>query len=154
LIGGQLDTFISQLRVLNSTVPVVVQTGLSTVPSLGSYEGYWYAAETYFPEPELEERLVRSVGHQHTLYAANFYDAIGTLIQAFVQSAGASQKKPTSSDVLIRTNSLKATKSIFPDASFNEDGVLSCSPRLFMVKGGVPVPTTIDQIVASAWGLK
>lgn len=154
LIGGQLDTFISQLRALKSTVPVVVQTGLSTVRSLAPYEGYWYAADTYFPEPELEERLVRSVGHQHTLYAANFYDAIGTLIQAFERSADASQKKPTSSDVLSRTNSLKATKSIFPDASFNDDGVLSCSPRLFIIKGGASVPTTIDEIVASAWGLK
>jgi branched-chain amino acid transport system substrate-binding protein len=154
LIGGQLDTFISQLRVLNSTAPVVIQTGLSTVSSLESYEGYWYAAETYFPELELEERLVRSVNHQHTLYAANFYDAIGILIQAFERSSDPGKGKPTNFDVLNRTNSLKTTKSIFPGASFNEDGVLSCSPRLFMIKGGVSVPSTIDEIVASPWGLK
>jgi branched-chain amino acid transport system substrate-binding protein len=148
LIGGQLDAFIAQLRTLNKRIPVVVQTGLSTVPSLAPYEGYWYAAETYFPNSALEERLVRMIGHRHTLYAANFYDAVGTLIQAFEQCAASGQGKPTGAAVLECTKSLTTTRSIFPGASFDADGILSCPPRLFRIQGGASVPTTIDDIVA------
>jgi branched-chain amino acid transport system substrate-binding protein len=152
LFGGQLDTFISQLRVVNKTLPVVVQTGLSNVASLVPYEGYWYAAETYFPDQELEERVARSIGHRHTLYSANFYDAIGTIIQAFEQSVDSDQKKPSSAEVLARTKSLGTTKSIFPNASFNQDGVLSCPPRLFKIENGASVATTVEEIVVSGWG--
>jgi ABC-type branched-subunit amino acid transport system substrate-binding protein len=148
LIGGQLDAFITQLRTLNKNLPVVIQTGLSTVSSLTPYEGYWYAAETYFPDSALEERLVRMVGHRHTLYAANFYDAVGTLIQAFEQCVNGKGTKPTNSDVLACTKSLTTTRSIFPGAAFDADGILSCPPRLFRIQGGVSVPTTVDEIVA------
>lgn len=152
LIGGQLDTFISQLRAVNSTVPVVIQTGLSTVESLAPYEGYWYAAETYFQDPALEQRLITSVRHHHTLYAANFYDAVRTLIQAFEQAATTSRIVPTPSYVLTQTKLLSTTTSIFPNATLDTDGVLRYSPRLFRIQGESSIPTTVNEILASSWG--
>jgi ABC-type branched-subunit amino acid transport system substrate-binding protein len=152
LIGGQLDTFMSQLRGLNPNIPVVIQTGLSTVPSLTPYEGFWFAADTYFPDRTLEERLVRSVGHRHTLYAANFYDSIRIIIQAFEQCGSADLSIQTNDEILTCTKSLSTTTSIFPGASFDKDGVLSYDSRLYAIKGGVSVPTTSQEVVASSWG--
>jgi ABC-type branched-subunit amino acid transport system substrate-binding protein len=152
LLGGQLDTFMSQLRGLNPNIPVVIQTGLSTVSSLTPYEGFWFAADTYFPDKALEDRLVRSIGHRHTLYAANFYDSIRILIQAFEQCSSADRPMPTNEEILRCTRSLSTTTSIFPGAAFDKDGVLSYDSRLYTIKGGVSVPTTSEEVVASSWG--
>lgn len=154
LIGAQLDTFMNQLRTLNRHIPVMIQTGLSTVTSLSPYEGYWYAAETYFPDQLLEERLVASIGHHNTLYAANFYDSIQILVQAFEQCAGEKATAPSSSHVLECSQSLSTTRSIFTEAKFDHDGVLSCAPRLYAIKEGKAVPTTAQQILASSWGTR
>ena len=152
LLGGQLDTFMSQLRSLNPNIPVVIQTGLSTVSSLTPYEGFWFAADTYFPDQTLEDRLVRSIGHRHTLYAANFYDSVRILIQAFEQCSSADRPMPTNEEILRCTKSLSTTTSIFPGASFDKNGVLSYDSRLYTIKGGVSVPTTSEEVLASSWG--
>lgn len=151
IFGRQLDTFISQLRSLGHTIPVVVQTGLSTVADLGPYENYWYVSDSYFPTANLEERLVSRIGHRHTLYAANFYDSIRAIVYAFDRAASSGARDTGIKKLIEQHTVFDGFHSIFADNSIDNEGVFSYAPRYYQVKNGRAEATTLEEIVGSTW---
>ena len=152
IFGGQLDTFVRQLRTLGYSVPIVVQTGLSTVPDLTPYEGYWYVSDAYFPSAALEERLVQRTGHRNTLYAANFYDSVRAIVHAFSQQMKAGEPIPLAKTVVAKGGVFASFASIFPGYTIDEAGVFNYAPRYFRVTAGRAVESALDEIVRSPWG--
>lgn len=151
IFGGQLNTFIQQLRNLGHNIPVVIQTGLSTVSDLKPYENYWYVSDAYFPEAALEERLINNIGHHNTLYAANFYDSVRALVYALSMTRGTGDKLPSAEKVVTSSNIFSNFPSIFPAYSIDSDGVFLYAPRYYRIVDGKAVRTTLTEIVDSKW---
>ncbi len=129
-----------------------MQTGLSTVDSLVPYEGWWYVSDAYFPDQELEKRLVSRTGHHQTLYAANFYDSVRAIIYAFEQRAKMHGQKPTRDQLLSESDPFSGFSSIFPECSIDSDGVFNYASRYYRIRNGAAEVSSLDDIVASNWG--
>lgn len=152
LFGSQFELFIKQMKDIGIKVPVIVQTGLSTVESLVPYEGWWYVSDAYFPDQELEKRLVSRTGHHQTLYAANFYDSVRAIIYAFEQRAKMHGRKPSRDQLLSESDPFSGFSSIFPECSIDSDGVFNYASRYYRIRNGAAEVSSLDDIVASNWG--